>query len=72
MVTSGYSGTPLVNKLGIKKGFDVLFVDVPAHYLNLLIDLPNIQIMKSQKRKQLISYIYFALRYLILRRSHLN
>lgn len=51
MATSGYSGTPLVKKLGIKEGFDVLFVDVPVHYLDLLIDLPDIQIMKSPEKE---------------------
>ncbi|MEM7084872.1 MAG: DUF3052 domain-containing protein [Bacteroidota bacterium] len=37
----GYSGTPLARKLGIKEGFTVLFVDAPAHYLDLFTDFPS-------------------------------
>jgi hypothetical protein len=37
----GYSGTPLVKKLGIKPGFAVAVVDQPAHYWELLGELPQ-------------------------------
>ena len=37
----GYSGTPLARKLGIKEGFDVLFVNAPEHYLELFTDFPS-------------------------------
>ena len=37
----GYSGTPLTKKLGIKDEFDILLYNQPAHYLDLLIDLPS-------------------------------
>ena len=36
---AGYSGTPLVKKLGIKPGFNIAFVDAPQGYANEL-DLP--------------------------------
>ena len=36
---AGYSGTPLVKKLGIKPGFNIAFVDAPEGYANEL-DLP--------------------------------
>ena len=39
--TSGYSGTPLVKKLGIKPGNRVLTFGRPDHYLDLLVDLPD-------------------------------
>jgi len=42
MATTGYSGTPLVRKLGIKEGYHVLFVNEPPHYKKLLIDCPEI------------------------------
>ncbi|MHB8606295.1 MAG: DUF3052 domain-containing protein [Thermoplasmatota archaeon] len=37
---SGYSGTPLVKKLGIKEGHVVRLVDAPRGYLKTLGDLP--------------------------------
>ena len=39
-MTAGYSGTPLIKKLGIKSGFRVAILRAPAHYLELLGDLP--------------------------------
>lgn len=36
---SGYSGTPLVKKLGIKSGFNIAFVNAPADFVHGL-DLP--------------------------------
>ena len=37
---AGYSGTPLVKKLGIKSGFNVAFVNPPADFVPGL-DLPS-------------------------------
>src|SRR5437867_172391 len=37
---AGYSGTPLVKKLGIKEGSKIFAVDAPRHYLQLLAPLP--------------------------------
>ena len=39
-MTAGYSGTPLVKKLGIKSGFRVALLYAPDHYLELLGELP--------------------------------
>ena len=36
MSTSGYSGTPLINKLGIKPAMKVLLVNKPGDYFHLL------------------------------------
>lgn len=36
MATAGYSGTPLIKKLGIKPGMKVLLVNEPADYFDLL------------------------------------
>lgn len=36
---TGYSGTPLINKLGIKEGTDVLFINSPAGYKKILGEL---------------------------------
>lgn len=38
---AGYSGTPLVKKLGIKPGDIVALVDPPDHVTELLVDLPD-------------------------------
>lgn len=36
MATAGYSGTPLLKKLGIKEEMKVLLMDAPANYYQLL------------------------------------
>ena len=40
-MTSGYSGTPLAKKLGIKEGSTVYAIDAPANYHVLLAPLPE-------------------------------
>lgn len=39
-MTAGYSGTPLLGKLGLKAGAKAAFVGAPEHYPDLLGDLP--------------------------------
>ena len=39
-MTTGYSGTPLAKKLGIKEGFVVLTVNAPEDYGDLVAPLP--------------------------------
>ena len=39
-MTAGYSGTPLIKKLGIREGFRLRFVHTPDHYEDLLGPLP--------------------------------
>lgn len=58
MKTSGYSGTPLAKKLGIKEGFTIRLVNPPDYYFELFDDLPkNITIAKDKKsKKNLIHY----------------
>lgn len=38
---AGYSGTPLIKKLGIKDGMRVCFLHAPDHYRALLGDMPS-------------------------------
>ncbi|MFA6085309.1 DUF3052 family protein [Mucilaginibacter sp.] len=40
ITTSGYSGTPLAKKLGIKPGFYIRLINAPEHYLSLFTDMP--------------------------------
>jgi hypothetical protein len=45
---AGYSGTPLVKKLGIKEGSRVAFVNAPNDFQATLGELPdNVKLMKS-------------------------
>ncbi len=36
----GYSGTPLIKKLGIKEGYDIIFINSPDGYISYLGELP--------------------------------
>jgi hypothetical protein len=50
---SGYSGTPLVKKLGFKPGFIIGLVNEPVYYFDLLIDIPgNVQLAKDENSKK--------------------
>jgi ABC-type lipoprotein release transport system permease subunit len=45
---SGYSGTPLAKKLGIKEGFKIQLVKQPENYFELFTDFPqNVEISNS-------------------------
>lgn len=53
MKATGYSGTPLAKKLGIKEGFSIRIVNQPDHYFDLFEDFPeNIDIRKEKKTKK--------------------
>ncbi len=58
MKATGYSGTPLAKKLGIKEGFKIRLVDQPDYYFDLFTDLPEtLNILKDKKtKKNLIHY----------------
>ncbi len=58
MKTIGYSGTPLVKKLGFKEGFKVRIVNQPDHYFDLLEDLPK-TIEFSNERKSKKDFIHY-------------
>jgi len=53
MANSGYSGTPLGRKLGLKDGFLTYFVNVPDHYFKLFSDMPDIEVIDNPKPKSL-------------------
>lgn len=53
MNLSGYSGTPLAKKLGIKEGFTISVFHQPEYYFQLFIDLPvNIKLVANEKLKK--------------------
>lgn len=58
MKISGYSGTPLAKKLGIKGGFKIRLLNPPDYYFDLFVDVPLDIIGSNEKKtkKQLIYY----------------
>ncbi|MES1224570.1 MAG: DUF3052 domain-containing protein [Bacteroidota bacterium] len=54
MSTSGYSGTPLINKLGIKPGMKVLLINKPEDYFQLLENDITTQLCKSTETPDFI------------------
>jgi len=51
-MTTGYSGTPLAKKLGIKDGFYVLTVNEPDNYSDLVAPLPATATLSSGIRAE--------------------
>ena len=56
---AGYSGTPLVKKLGIKSGFNVAFVNAPRDFARDL-DLPTEVTINSKSHKPLDFALLFV------------
>ncbi len=58
MSATGYSGTPLAKKLGIKEGFTIRLVNIPAYYFDLFTDMPEAVSITTDKKikKQFIHY----------------
>lgn len=51
---AGYSATPLIKKLGIKEGMQVITANEPTDYWDLLGNLPDIHLNKSKKEVDFI------------------
>ena len=56
MKTSGYSGTPLAKKLGIKDNFSIMIVNAPDYYFDLFTDLPKNLITTAKSNIDFIHY----------------
>jgi hypothetical protein len=56
---AGYSGTPLVKKLGIKPSFNVVFVNAPADFVDTL-ELPKGVVVRPAARTQLDFVLLFV------------
>lgn len=54
---AGYSGTPLVKKLGIKEGFKILIVHAPKDF-DMLLDLPE-DVTASVKARKPYDFVLF-------------
>jgi len=58
---AGYSGTPLVKKLGFKPGFRVAFVNAPSEFASDLGELPDdIQVLNDNLRSPLDLVVLFV------------
>ena len=58
MKPSGYSGTPLAKKLGIKTGFRIRLVNQPEYYFELFTDMPDdVSFLNEKKTKK--NFIHF-------------
>lgn len=60
---SGYSGTPLVKKLGIKPGFKILPVYQPEYYYNILVGLPEDIENIEYGSNQIADFIHLFVKY---------
>lgn len=54
MAIAGYSGTPLLNKLGIKAGMKILLLNEPANYADLLESDISEQLCKKNETPGLV------------------
>lgn len=54
----GYSGTPLIKKLGIKPGMTLLPFLIPDHYYDLLGELPENVMVISEESDSLADFIH--------------
>jgi len=61
MDTSGYSGTALAKKLGIKQDYKIKLVNPPDHYFDLFSDLPeNVQQVSNTKSKKNLIHFFVS------------
>jgi len=61
MTPSGYSGTPLAKKLGIKEGFKIKLINEPDYYFKLFTDMPS-GIKNSGDKKTKKDFIHYFTR----------
>ncbi len=59
---AGYSGTPLVRKLGIREGMTVLVVDAPLRYDALVPDLPPGVTVRLEPGRADIAHVFVTRR----------
>jgi len=56
--TAGYSGTPLLKKLGIKDDFTIMLVNEPDHYYELIEKHPH-ELLLADSPDNLKDFIHF-------------
>ena len=55
---AGYSGTPLVRKLGIKPGHQMLVIHTPASYWDWISPLPEGAVLKKTPKEQSLDFVH--------------
>lgn len=55
---AGYSGTPLVKKLGIKAGFRLILINAPSNYEQTLGELPD-EVEKKETLEHPLDFVQF-------------
>ncbi len=55
---TGYSGTPLLKKLGIKPGNKIFLINEPPHYFDILGELPEDVEVLSDESSDKIDFIH--------------
>mgnify|MGYP000327151626 CR=1 FL=1 len=64
-MATGYSGTPLSTKPGIKEGFKISLINEPDHYWKLFTDFPvDIKMAKRKTKADFIHYFVKKEKYL--------
>lgn len=58
MKPSGYSGTPLEKKLGIKSNFRIRLINQPANYVDFFQDFPEDVVLLKQ-RASAVDFIHY-------------
>lgn len=53
---AGYSQTPLVKKLGLKKGYKLVLINQPDYYFNLLDDLPDVRLADENEQADFLHF----------------
>ncbi|MCG8372728.1 MAG: hypothetical protein MI700_04315, partial [Balneolales bacterium] len=63
-MTSGYSGTPLAKKLGLKSNHHYLLYQQPGHYFELFSDLPELlhPLQRPQTKSADFIHLFFTSR----------
>lgn len=66
---AGYSGTPLVKKLGIKEASNIALVGAPPAFASTLVPMPASVVINSRTRKPLDLVLLFVKREADLQRN---
>ncbi len=69
MKPSGYSGTPLAKKLGIKNEFIVRLINEPDYYFDLFEDFPLGAVIAKDKKKEKDFIHYFEKKAFTLKKN---
>ena len=58
MTRTGYSGTPMVKKLGIKPAFNCWLINEPKHYFQMVMDIPLDVKFHKEVKQQTFGFVH--------------